>query len=238
MDLIELLPQLHLLRFEVGQAYLWQDQDSLTLIDTGTAGSGPAVLDAIGSLGRDPAELSRLVLTHFHGDHTGSAAEIRSWHGAEVLAHRADAPIVRGEAPPPHPELLDWEWPLFEQVKGHLTGPPVPTDRELEDGDLLDFGGGAKVLAIPGHTEGSLALHLPEHGVLFTGDTVANVEGPMLGVFNQDRARTVESFRRLAALDSEIACFGHGDPLTGDAATALRRAAAALPGDEPVSERG
>ena len=91
--------------------------------------------------------------------------------------------------------------------------PPVPVDSELCEGDVLDFGDGAEILAIPGHTEGSVAIHLPRHGVLFTGDTIANVGIVTLGVFNQDRARTVASFRRLADLDVETACFGHGDPI-------------------------
>jgi glyoxylase-like metal-dependent hydrolase (beta-lactamase superfamily II) len=48
----------------------------------------------------------------------------------------------------------------------------------------------------------------------------------MLGVFNADPARAAASFRRLAALDTEIACFGHGQPITQDAAARLRAAAA------------
>ena len=95
-------------------------------------------------------------------------------------------------------------------------------DRELHDGDVLDFGGGAHVLEIPGHTEGSIAVHLPAHGVLFTGDTIANVGSVMLGVFNQDRARTVASFQRLAALDVETACFGHGEPIVPRAGDRIR----------------
>ena len=93
---------------------------------------------------------------------------------------------------------------------------------ELHDGDVLDFGGGAEVLAIPGHTEGSIAIHLPQHGVLFTGDTIANVGTVMLGTFNQDRARTVASFQRLAALDVETACFGHGEPIASGAGARIR----------------
>jgi glyoxylase-like metal-dependent hydrolase (beta-lactamase superfamily II) len=104
----------------------------------------------------------------------------------------------------------------------------VPVSRELTDGDVLDFGDGAEVLAIPGHTEGSIAIHLPRHGVLFTGDTVANVGSVMLGTFNQDRARTVASFQRLAALDVETACFGHGEPITSAASARIREVAATL----------
>ena len=69
-----------------------------------------------------------------------------------------------------------------------------------------------------GHTPGSIALHLPEHGVLFTGDAVAAspFDGKvMLGVFNVDRAQTVDSFATLAALGANIACFGHGGPTMG-----------------------
>ncbi len=106
--------------------------------------------------------------------------------------------------------------------------PAVPVDRELNDGDVLDFGGGAHVLAIPGHTEGSIAVHLPEHGVLFAGDTIANVGTVMLGVFNQDRARTVASFKRLAALDVETACFGHGEPIRTAAGDRIREVAVTL----------
>lgn len=79
----------------------------------------------------------------------------------------------------------------------------------------------------PGHTDGSIGVHLPRHGVLFTGDCVAAVGPLMLGVFNVDRARAARSFRRLAALAPSTACFGHGDPLTEDTAAALSAAAAA-----------
>ena len=89
-------------------------------------------------------------------------------------------------------------------------------------------GGGARVVHAPGHTDGSIGLHLPQHGVLFTGDAVAAspVDGSvMLGVFNVDRAQAVTSFRRLAALDTDVACFGHGVPVIGGAGATLRRSA-------------
>ncbi len=105
---------------------------------------------------------------------------------------------------------------------------PCSVLHDLHDGDVLDFGGGAEVLSVPGHTDGSIAIYLPRHGVLFTGDTIANVETVMLGVFNQDRAQTVASFKRLAALDVETACFGHGEPITSRAGAQIRDAAATL----------
>lgn len=232
MDLVELSPRLALFRFEVGQAYLWCDDDGLTLIDTGPVGSGAEIASAIEGLGYATGDLARVVLTHWHEDHTGSAAEIGAWPGVTVVAGRADAPVVRGDRPGAPPVLLDWERPLYGRAaKGLPPAPPARVDREVEDGDDLGFGGGARVVAVPGHTDGSIAVLVPSARVLFTGDAVAHAEGAvMLGVFNTDRVRAIASLHRLAALDADTACFGHGDPIiggggAGGAAGALRTAA-------------
>ncbi|MFF5445735.1 MBL fold metallo-hydrolase [Streptomyces sp. NPDC012888] len=237
MDLVEVLPsqnrlrlRLHMLRFPIGQACLWQDGGALTLIDSGHAGSAGEIEGAIRSLGLRPERLERIVLTHCHRDHVGAAGELAARWGAEVLAHRLDAPVIRGEAPVPEPVLLDWELPLYEHGLTVPEAPPTRVDRELEDGDELPFGGGARVVHAPGHTDGSIGIHLPEHGVLFTGDCVAGVGRVMPGVFNVDRAAAIASFAKLAALEPAVACFGHGDPLTESTAATLHAAAlTALP---------
>jgi len=234
MDVTELLPGLHFIRLPVGHAYLWQDPDGLTLIDAGLPGSGPALAAAIRRAGHHPADLRRLVLTHFHPDHTGGAAEAAAWGDVEVLAHHADAPFIRAAGSGPAPDLADRERPLYEQVRSQLPAQPSPVtppriDRELTDGDELDFGDGALVVAVPGHTPGSIALYLPRPRVLFTGDAAARrPDGTVIGgVFNVNRAQAAESLRRLATLDVAVACFGHGDPVTHDATSELRSAAAA-----------
>ncbi|MCA1220183.1 MBL fold metallo-hydrolase [Streptomyces sp. 8L] len=221
MNVIEVLPTLRMLRFPVGAAYLWRDGDELTLIDTGPVGYGARIGELL------DGRLRRIVLTHWHEDHTGSAAELAARHGAEVVAHRLEAPVIRGDAAGEPAVLEEFEVPIRAAVPALPPAPPCRVDREVDDGDRLEFGGGAVVVSADGHTDGSIALHLPGAGVLFTGDAVAHVDHVMMGVFNTDRARAVSTLRRLAALDFETAVFGHGEPIVHGAADALRRAAAA-----------
>jgi glyoxylase-like metal-dependent hydrolase (beta-lactamase superfamily II) len=230
MEVVELTPRLHFIRFRIGHAYLWSDPDGLTLIDTGLPGSAPLIAEAIHRSGYRPADLRRLVLTHFHADHSGAAAEIADWGAVEVLAHHADAPFIRLRAAGPPPDLADWERSVYEQVMTQVPAEPVTPpriDRELADGDELSFGDGGVAVAVPGHTPGSVAVYLPRHQVLFTGDAAArSPEGNVsCGMFNVSRAQAAASFRRLAALDTAIACFGHGDPLTSNVGAELKAAA-------------
>lgn len=247
METIELVPGLlNMFRFSAGQAYLWRDPGSLTLIDAGPPGNGADVAAALGRLGLGVSDLHRVILTHFHGDHVGSASDVASWGRATVMAHRSDAPVIRGSMPGLPPALTEEERPLHARIvaaasytdatAGDAAGgesyglarvPACRVDRELSDGDLIDFGGGAAVIGVPGHTDGSIAIHLPAHRLLLTGDSVARTPDGrvILGPFNVDRKEAIASFRKLAEFDVDVACFGHGDPLLSDAAPALRTAA-------------
>lgn len=156
----------------------------------------------------------------------GSAAEISAWSGAAVALGAADAAFVRGERPGPLPDFTGAERELHAVVAaGLLSAPPSQVDEELVDRTMLELDRGAVVLSVPGHTPGSIALYWPEVGLLIAGDTIAEHQGALiLGPFNTDRASAWQSLQRLAALDVDVACFGHGTPVIGAAAAALRRA--------------
>ena len=220
-------PGVHLLAFEIGQVYLWDWGGGVSVIDTSIAGSAGAILDAVAALGRERGDVRELILPHYHDDHRGSASALQAATGATIIAHHADAPVMRGEQPQAAPVLSDFERPIYEAVTP-LVPPadPVVVDREVVDGDVTL--GGGRIVHVPGHTPGSISLLTPG-GVLFTGDTLAEYGGSViLGVFNIDPAQAIQSARKQAALTFEVACFGHGKPAIGSANTLIRALAAGL----------
>jgi glyoxylase-like metal-dependent hydrolase (beta-lactamase superfamily II) len=125
MGVIEVLPTLRMLRFPVGAAYLWPDGDELTLIDTGTADCAARIEQAL------DGELRRIVLTHCHQDHTGSAAELAAGHGAEVVSHRLEAPVIQGRAAGAPVVLEEFEVPIMAALPPLPPAPPCRVDREV-----------------------------------------------------------------------------------------------------------
>jgi glyoxylase-like metal-dependent hydrolase (beta-lactamase superfamily II) len=100
-----------------------------------------------------------------------------------------------------------------------LATPPANIEIEVEDGDDLPVAGGIKIIHTPGHTPGSICLYLKQEGLVFTGDLLARRLGVKLPsmVFTADIPQEISSIRKLAELDFETACFGHGFPLRKDA---------------------
>ncbi|MDV3123970.1 MBL fold metallo-hydrolase [Mycobacterium sp. 21AC1] len=229
-DLLQMAPSLYRLRIPGDEAYLlnsylWLDPDGVTLIDTGWPDSAELIVDALAVLGMRRLHVKRIVLTHFHEDHCGSAAEIAEWADVEVIAGARDASYVRGALPGPIPVLTAGERTLHDDFDKSSHGPPCRVDRAVTDGEVLDFAGGALVLSVPGHTPGSIAVYLPEADALLTGDAVAEFNGQViLGVFNTDRRAARESLGKLAATGAQIAGFGHGEAVLTDAAARIENA--------------
>ncbi|MYW83131.1 MBL fold metallo-hydrolase [Streptomyces sp. SID8369] len=233
MELTQVTPTIWQLAFPVGHVYFVRLPDGFGLIDTAMPGSAPAILDALTQLGGRSQDLRQIVLTHSHIDHMGSAAALVEATGARVLAGAVDAPFIRGTAPEPQPVHTAPERALHEQIVAGFSEAyvrplqHVAVDVDLHDGDTIDdWGEPVHVLHVPGHTPGSIALHLSSSGVLFPGDIVATAEGrAILGPFNVDREQAIASFRRLASLEVEALCVPHGEPVFKGASEVLRAAA-------------
>jgi glyoxylase-like metal-dependent hydrolase (beta-lactamase superfamily II) len=181
---------------------------AICLVDAGVAGTLAPILAMVGDEGRDPSEVSTLVLTHSHPDHVGGARSIRRATECLVAAHPAerawieDTDLQARERPVPGFPTL---------VEG-----PVRVDRLLADGDLVGIGGGRSLAVIhtPGHSPGSISLFLEDEGALITGDAIP-VRGE-IPVYD-DPAASLASIERLEGLQGvKILLSSWDSPKTGN----------------------
>jgi len=228
---MEVAPGVHSIeRVRMAHAFLVEGE-GITLIDTGMRGSGESVLNALAALGRRLSDLRHIVISHHHFDHTGSLARLAEVSQATVSVHAADAPYVRGDLPRPSFKRVGFSGWFLRPFMGLFPQPePCHVDHELQDGDEIEAAGRLKVVHAPGHTPGHIALLMPSKRILFAGDAALNVLGlrPPLAMATVDMAQARESIRKMAALDFDIACFGHGGIMRKDAVLRFRRFAEKL----------
>lgn len=203
------------------------DADGLTLIDTGIAGSADKILAAVRSMGRQPSDIRQILVTHCHGDHTGSLAALKQATGAPAFMHPLDAALVReGKAARPlKPYGLIGRIVLRLLARRAPAGvEPAEIEHEVQDGDELGFAGGLRAIHVPGHCAGQLAFLLPRHGgVLFAADAAANMMGLAPSIFYEDLPEGKRSLEKLATLQFDVACFGHGRAITSGAGGRFRK---------------
>ncbi len=223
---MELLPGLHWVeRIWDTKVYLLVEADRLVVIDAATPGRAGAVWRHLARLGYPPDAVDEIWLTHGDIDHMGSAAALKAASGAKVVAHRADVPLVEGRA---DRELRPMPLArLFNRAIRRVYR-PVQVDRPVQEGDDL---GGWQVIHVPGHTAGSVCFYHPGRKIVLVGDAL-NYKFGRLGapprLFTPDMAQAHASIRKIAALDFEVCCFGHGPPLRHDAARRVRAFADSL----------
>lgn len=161
-------------------AFLIED-DGLTLVDPGLPGTADKLLAAIRQGGKKPEDIRQIILTHWHPDHAGNAAELQQCLKARVVAHTAEASIL-GQGGGPRPRYLTpglVNWLVFNVFIKNLNPNivPVQVDEQVADNEVLPVAGGLRVVHTPGHSAGHIALLLEREGVLIAGDACANVMG-------------------------------------------------------------
>jgi glyoxylase-like metal-dependent hydrolase (beta-lactamase superfamily II) len=207
----QILPRLHTFTgLLLGHVYCIEDGDGLTLIDTGLALAAPKVLRQLQAAGRAPGDVKRILITHAHPDHVGGLPALKAATGAQVICSAIEKPYTEGAAA----VLRKGGKPAQP-----MTGTPV--DRTVQDGGVLDdVFDGLRVVATPGHTLGQVAFWQPERRVLICGDTLMNMLRLSLpfGAYTTDMAEARRSVAKVARLEPDVVCFGHGPALTSGAA--------------------
>lgn len=215
----QITPSLYQISLGFVNAFIIKDgDDDLTLVDTGYKGSLPRILSTLKQGGYKPTAIKRILLTHAHSDHAGSAAAIKTELGIPLLAHQQESPLLEaglsGNSPVYcSPGLMNWLiYSLFIK-RGATAIDPVRVDAHLNHLDILPVAGGLQVIHTPGHSAGHIALLLKKERVLISGDLCAHVAGLDLSVVYENRALALKSITEVAALPFDKAVFGHGRPL-------------------------
>ncbi|MEO6398583.1 MAG: MBL fold metallo-hydrolase [Tepidiformaceae bacterium] len=227
----QVLPGLFQVPTRGSRAYLLVDGRDITLIDTGSTGSGSRILEAVQEIGRSPDDIKTIVITHCHLDHVGGLPELQEWIPARTGVHLAEAPHVESESPLPNPFMHPLLARICEPYLLRNDPGAARVDVYLNDGDELPVLGGMRVVHAPGHTAGSISLHFPNRGVLLVGDAMQFKFGRLMlpsRLFTQDMEEATDSVRKLASLDFETLCFSHFRPIVTGADARVREFARTL----------
>jgi glyoxylase-like metal-dependent hydrolase (beta-lactamase superfamily II) len=201
-------------RFGMVNAYLVQEDDGLTLIDTAIGGSAKAILAAADDLG---APIVRIVLTHSHSDHIGSLDALAAkLPDAEVLISSREARLLTGDK-----TLQPGE---TGKMRGSYPGAKTKPTRTIEDGEQV---GSLDVISAVGHTPGQLAFIDRRDGTLYCGDAFSTLFGvatsarpnplfPLPALATWDRLKALETAIDLRTHEPNALAPGHG-PVNIDA---------------------
>ena len=198
------------------------DDGQVTLVDAGLTRAPARIVAALAGIGKRPADVTRILLTHAHADHAGGARDLLRRTGRNgVDVHEEDAPFIRDGRVPP-----------LSSTMGRLItrGPmgsfaPVPVAMELRDGDVLDVAGGLRIVHTPGHTPGHISLLHEDSGVLITGDALMNMASRMRFSFPlvcTSSHQNEQSAHVLGELSYSVAAFTHGPEIRENARARVR----------------
>lgn len=206
------------------RAFLVVTDDGVVLVDTGLPRHSGYFQRALREAGKSIGDVRTILLTHWHADHSGNAADLQRRSGARVVAHTLDVSMISGTQPPATSTLQK----VMARVTGDLE--PVPVDEQLTADGAFSVPG-FTAIHTPGHTPGHVSFLLDRAGgILFTGDAAAGGRGRVRNtpkMLTADETAARASVARLAELDFDVAVFGHGPAVRGHAVDKFKTLSAA-----------
>lgn len=216
---MEIIPNVHHIHLQGTNVYLIIAEDGLTLIDAALPFSTKKITQYIQSIGHDPANLNRILITHADFDHIGGVKALKKLTGAEVYASRLAAEAMAEGISSRRLKLGKLSTPLVAFLEKTFHLPKIKVDEILSPGQVLPILGGLEVIDTSGHTPGHLSYFAKEVGILFAGDSLhartGNIEYNLYPSITWDREKMIASTSLQAELKPKIVCTGHGPVVSG-----------------------
>jgi|SRR5665213_3569268 len=239
---MEIARGLHRIGADVVNSYVVVDGDDVTVIDAGLPGYWRLLERELASIGKTLDNVRALVLTHGDSDHIGFAGRLFKEKGVAAYVHEADVDRARLKVKKPNSgwgpmkvgPLAGFVW--YFARHGGLRLRPAGGVQPVTAGQVLDVPGSPRIIHTPGHTPGSVSVHVPSVDALFLGDTMTTrnvltgVTGPKPAPFTLQPAEAVESLAQIESVDATWVLPGHGPAWDGgvpEAVRLIREAAAA-----------
>lgn len=225
----KLTNNLYHLELGIANAYLLRGKNILSLLDTGGHDSLPKIEKNLAEQGFKISDLTHILLTHGHWDHTGDLALLQKESNAIVVAHKIEAPLIRaGRDVRPDPSSV----PFIHRRFGKLFDgqpKPGPVHREVDDGETLDdIYSSLRVVHLPGHSPGQVGYYCERDNWLIGGDVMMHVLPQLtlpLALFTLEPDVAKRSILKVAKLSPRTLALGHGTPIVGKAQKAISRIA-------------
>lgn len=238
---MELEPGLHRIGNDIVAAYLVVTPAGVTVIDAGLAGHWRDLLSELASIGRSLDDVKGVILTHGDADHVGFAERLRRECGIPVYIHPDDADRAKGGEKPANAKQTmklgaTAGFALYSVRKGGLRTTWLTETVDVRDGDTLDLPGSPRIIGLPGHSVGSIAVHVPDLSAVFVGDALTTRHvltgrvGAQPAPFTDEPDRAIASLRALLPTRATWVLPGHGAPWRGGveaAVESVEKAAAA-----------
>lgn len=141
------------------------------LIDTGVPKSFETIKRYLTDNGIDPKDISLIIITHNHLDHTGSVSKAMELTGAPVLIHKSENVFLsKGVTTPIIVRSMLARLIMKVMRQPHIE--PFQASIIIDDHDVIDlkpYGADGKIMHTPGHTDGSISVLL-DNGHAIVGD--------------------------------------------------------------------
>lgn len=206
----------------VSPTLLW-DSQNIILVDCGFIGSLHILENDLRRRGLSVNQLTGMVLTHHDHDHMGAAAALKQLNpNIMIYSSAVEAPFISGQEKPLRlcqAEELQKTLPPEQQDFGKAfcnmlrQVEPVHVDYLLHDGEHLDWCGGCRVIATPGHTPGHISLFMENDSIVITGDAIAlEGETPVIAnpQFTLDLEQAAKSMEKLLSMKARYYYCYHG----------------------------